>query len=146
MKTADIMTKNVHTIGPDETLKECARRLRERHVNGLVVVEEGSVAGIITKADIFKAILPGYADIMEDERHIASFEYIEERALKLYDLKVSALMSKPPVTIESDMPMVKAGSLMILKRVKQLPVMDNGRLAGIVTLTDIINAIWEKIP
>jgi len=54
-------------------------------------------------------------------------------------------MGTPPITITSDTPIVKAGSLMILKGIKQLPVVDNGRLSGIVTLTDIINYIMEKI-
>jgi CBS domain-containing protein len=110
-----------------------------------VVVNDGKVAGVITKADIFEAVLPSYADIMEDENNIASFEYIEERAHKLYDKKVQYFMGMPPITITSDTPIVKAGSLMILRRVKQLPVVDNGRLSGIVTLTDIINYITEKI-
>lgn len=145
MKTAEIMTKHVHIIGPDQTLKECAEILKKEHVNGLVVMKEGTVVGVITKTDIFKAILPSYADIMEDEHHIASFEYIEERAHKLYDLKVQNLMGSPPITITSDMPIVKAGSLMILRRVKQLPVVDNGKLSGIVTLTDIINYITKMI-
>jgi CBS domain-containing protein len=145
MKIAEVMTKQVHTIGPDQTLKECAEILKKRHVNGLVVVEGETVTGVITKADIFKAILPGYSDIMEDEKNIASFEYIEERAHKLYDLEVRALMGTPPITITSNTPVVKAGSLMILRRVKQLPVVDNGRLSGVVTLTDIINYITEKV-
>jgi CBS domain-containing protein len=145
MKIAEIMTKQVHTIGPDQTLKECAELLKKLHVNGLVVVNDGKVAGVITKADIFEAVLPSYADIMEDENNIASFEYIEERAHKLYDKKVQYFMGMPPITITSDTPIVKAGSLMILRRVKQLPVVDNGRLSGIVTLTDIINYITEKI-
>ncbi len=145
MKIAEIMTKQVHTIGPNQTLKECAEILKKYHVNGLVVVEGGTVLGVITKADMFKAVLPSYSDIMEDERHIASFEYIEERAHKLYDLTVRAIMGAPPITITSDTPIVKAGSLMILRRVKQLPVVDDGRLSGIVTLTNIINYITEKI-
>ena len=145
MKAAEVMTKQVHTIGPDQTLKECALMLKKNHVNGLVVVNNGKVAGVITKADIFKAILPGYSDIMEDEYHLASFEYIEERAHKLYDKKVRELMGTPPITIDCDTPIVKAGSLMIVKRVKQLPVVDNGRLSGIVTLTDIINTITERV-
>ena len=145
MKTADIMTKQIHTIGPDQTLKECAEILKKHHVNGLVVVEGETVVGVITKADIFKAILPSYSDIMEDEHPIVSFEYLEERAHKLYDLTVRALMGTPPITITGDTPIVKAGSLMILKRIKQLPVVDNGRLSGIITLTDIINYITEKI-
>jgi CBS domain-containing protein len=146
MKTAEIMTKQVHTIGPDQTLKECAEILKKHQVNGLVVLKEGTVVGVITKTDIFKAILPSYADILEDEQHIASFEYIEDRAHKLYDLKVRALMGTPPITVTSDMPIVKAGSLMILRRVKQLPVVDNSnKLLGIVTLTDIINYLSKKI-
>jgi CBS domain-containing protein len=144
MKVAEIMTKTVHTIRPGQSLKECAEILKKRHVNGLVVVEGVTVEGVITKADIFKAILPSYSDIIEDENNIASFEYIEERVNKLYYLEVRALMGTPPITITSDTPVVKAGSLMILRRVKQLPVVDDGRLSGIVTLTDIINYIAEK--
>jgi CBS domain-containing protein len=171
MKTAEIMTKQVHTIGPEQTLKDCAQILKKHHVNGLVVLNVETIVGVITKADIFKAILlnglvvldggtvagiiptseiskamlPGYSDIIDGERHMASFERIEERARQLDDLKVQILMSTPPITVTSDTPIVKAGSLMILKGIKQLPVVDNGRLSGIVTLTDIINYMMEKI-
>lgn len=145
MKVADVMTTQVHTIAPDQTLKECVEILRKHHVNGLVVMDDGKVAGIITKADIFRAMLPSYSDIMGDEHHMASFDYIEEHAYMLYDKKVQYLMSKPPIVIEGDTPLVKAGSLMILRKVKQLPVVDNGKLSGIVTLTDIIDCITTKI-
>jgi CBS domain-containing protein len=76
MKIAEIMTKQVRTIGPDRTLKECADILKKHHVNGLVVIEEDAVKGMITKADIFRAILPSYSDILEDESNITSFGYI----------------------------------------------------------------------
>jgi CBS domain-containing protein len=82
---------------------------------------------------------------MEGENNIASFEYIKERTHKLYGKKVQYIMGTPPITITSNTPIVKAGSLMIRNEVKQLPVVDNGRLSGIVTLTDIINYITEKI-
>lgn len=144
MKIADIMTKDVLTIGPDSSLRECAYVMKNRHVNGLVVLDGKKVVGVITKADIFKAILPTYTDIIEDEHHIASFEYIEERAHKLHDLKAKSIIGTPAITVESNMPVVKAGSIMILKRVKQLPVVDSGELKGIVTFTDIINYILEK--
>jgi len=145
MQIADIMTKQVHTIGPDRTLEECARTLKKHKLNGLVVLDGDVVAGVITKTDIFRSILPGYSDIIEDERHIASLEYIEERVHRLSDLKVRDIMGAPPITVGSDMRIVKAGSLMLLRKIKQLPVVDNGRLAGIVTLTDIINSITEKV-
>jgi CBS domain-containing protein len=171
MKTAEIMTKEVYTVGAEQTLKDCTQILKKQHVNGLVVLNGDTIVGVITKADIFKAILlnglvvldggtvagvvptseisramlPDYSDTKDGERHMASFERIEERAHQLDELKVRAIMGTPPITITSDTPIVKAGSIMILKGIKQLPVVDDSRLSGIVTLTDIINYIMEKI-
>jgi len=145
MKIAEIMTKKVHIIGPDSTLKECAEVLTKHHLNGLVVMEEDKVVGVITKADIFKAILPRYPDIVEEERYVSDFEYIEERVHKLFDMKVRDIMGSPPITISSNLPIIKAGSTMILRRVKQVPVVDKGKLVGIVTLTDIIGNLMKKM-
>lgn len=145
MKVGEIMTKEVHTIGPAQSLKECAEVLNKLHANGLVVVEDEKVIGVITKADIFKAILPRYPDIIEDERHMTDLEYIEERAHKLYEMEVREIMGTPAITVDSDMPIVKAGSTMILRRVKQVPVVDKDRLVGIITLTDIITSLLNKI-
>ena len=145
MKVGEIMTKEVYTIGPAQTLKECAEVMNKQHANGLVVMEDGKPIGVITKADIFKAILPRYPDIIEDERHMTDLEYIEERANKLYEMKVREIMGTPPITTSSDMPIIRAGSQMILRRVKQVPVVDKERLVGIITLTDIINHLLNKI-
>jgi CBS domain-containing protein len=60
-------------------------------------------------------------------------------------MKVEDLMGTPPITVSSDMPIIKAGSTMILRRVKQVPVIDKEKLVGIVTLTDIINNLMKKM-
>ncbi|MGQ9570207.1 MAG: CBS domain-containing protein [Thermodesulfovibrionales bacterium] len=60
-------------------------------------------------------------------------------------MKVRDIMGTPPITVNSNMPVVKAGSAMILRRVKQVPVVDNGKLVGIITLTDIINNLLKKV-
>jgi CBS domain-containing protein len=145
MKIGEIMTKKVNTISPDSNLEECAEILNRYNVNGLVVMEKDKVVGVITKADIFKAILPRYPDIIEEERYVSDLEYIEERANKLFEMKVKDIMGSPAITVNSNMPVVKAGSAMILRRVKQVPVVDKGKLVGIVTLTDIINNLLKKI-
>jgi CBS domain-containing protein len=145
MKVSEIMTKTVHTIEPDQTLKKAAETMNKHKTNGLIVVEDGKTVGVITKADIFKSILPRYPDIIEDERHMTDLEYIEERAHKLYEMNVSEIMGAPPITVSSDMPIVRAGSTMILRRVKQVPVVDKNKLVGIITLTDIINYLLKKI-
>ncbi len=145
MKVSEIMTKKVYTISPDSTLKECAEALNKYNINGLVVVEKEKVVGVITRSDIFKAILPRYPDIIEEERYVSDLEYVEERANKLFEMEVKDIMGAPPITVNSDMPIVKAGSTMILRRVKQVPVVDKGKLVGVITLTDIINNFLKKI-
>ncbi len=145
MKVADIMTKEVRTIEPDKTLKECVLTMNKYRANGLVVVKNEKVVGVITKADIFKAILPRYPDIIDEERYMTDLEYIEERAHMLYEMKVSDIMGAPPITVSSDTPVVKAGSTMLLRRIKQVPVVDKNKLVGIITLTDIINSLLKKI-
>jgi CBS domain-containing protein len=145
MKVTDIMTRQVHTIAPDKTLVECAEVLNRNKVNGAVVVDNQKVVGVITKADIFRSILPSYTDYMEDPGHVTRLEFLEERIDRLNEVRVMSVMSGMPITIESDSPVVKAGSLMIARRVKQLPVVDSGRLVGIVTLTDVVNFLRKKL-
>lgn len=145
MKVGDVMVRKVYTISPSNTLRECVAVLNKCKVNGLVVMKEDKVVGVITKADIFKAVLPRYLDVIGEERYVADLEYVEERAQKLLEIKVEDLMGTPPIAVSSDIPIIKAGSTMILRRVKQLPVVDKKKLVGIVTLTDIINNLIKKM-
>jgi len=145
MKVGDIMTKRVHTTAPNISLRECARVLERTRVNGLVVTEGKKVVGVITKTDIFKAILPRYPENIEEERSMSDVEYIKERVSKLFEMKAKDIMGSPPITVSGDVPVIRAGSIMLLRRVKQIPVVEKGKLVGIVTLTDIISKALKKI-
>ena len=144
MEVGKIMSKKVHTIGPDSSLKECAEILKKTGVNGLVVTEGDKVLGIITKTDLFKVILPRYPENFEEEKHMSDVEYIEERIDKLFKMHVKDIMGAPPIKLHSKAPVIRAGSLMMLRRVKQIPIVDDEKLVGIVTLTDIIHNVSER--
>jgi CBS domain-containing protein len=144
MKISDIMSREVKTTTPDATLKECLETLMKLHLNGLVVMEGDKVAGLLTKADIFRAVLPTQADIAEEELYMKDLEFIEERVYKCLEKSAGERMGKPVMTLSADVPIVKAGSTMILQKIKQVPVVDGGRLVGIVTLTDILGALLKK--
>jgi CBS domain-containing protein len=144
MKISEIMSKNVYTTTPEATLKESLDLLVKERLNGLVVVEGGKVVGVVTKADIFRAILPTQCDICEDEQLMKDPEYVEERIFKFLGTTVDKIMGTPPVTTPSNVPIVKAGSILVLRRIKQIPVVDDGALVGIVTLSDIISALRKK--
>jgi CBS domain-containing protein len=144
MKISEIMSRNVYTTTPEATLKESLDILARERVNGLVVVEGEKVVGVVTKADIFRAILPTQCDICEDELLMKDPEYVEERIFKFLGITVDKIMGAPPVTTTSNVPIVKAGTILVLRRIKQIPVVDDGALVGIVTLSDIISALRKK--
>ena len=144
MKIREIMSRDVRTTTPQAALKECLELLMKLRLNGLVVMEGDKIAGLVTKADIFRAILPTQTDIAEDELYMKDPEYTEERIFKCLDKSVVEIMGKPAFTLDVDTPIVKAGTTMILNKIKQLPVVDNGKLAGIVTLSDILGVLLKK--
>jgi acetoin utilization protein AcuB len=72
-------------------------------------------------------------------------EYIEEHVYKYFEIKVKEIMATPAISATGDMSIIRAGSMMTLRKVKQLPVMDGGRLTGIVTLTDILGGLLKKV-
>jgi CBS domain-containing protein len=139
------MTKKVFTITPESSLKECSKILEKTRVNGLVVQEGQKVVGVITKTDLFKVILPRYPENIVEEQYMSELEYIEERINKLFEMKVKDIMGSPPITVNSGVPSIRAGSIMLLRRVKQIPVVDEGKLVGIVTLTDIISNFSKRL-
>lgn len=145
MKVKEVMKRSVVTVSKDASIKECGDLLERHDINGAPVIYNGRVAGVITRADIFKSILPRYPEIFEEERYLMDFEYIEERIGKISELKVQDLMGSPAMTLDQDTPLVKAGSIMVLRKVKQMPVMEKDKLVGIVTLTDICRNLLSRV-
>jgi acetoin utilization protein AcuB len=144
MKVKEVMKKSVITVNKDASIKECGDLLEKHDINGVPVTDNGRIVGVITRADIFKSILPRYPEIFEEERYLMDFEYIEERIDKISKLKVHDLMGAPAMTLDQDTPLVKAGSVMVLRKVKQMPIMDKDKLVGIITLTDICRNLLSR--
>jgi len=145
MKVKEIMKTKVITINKNATIKECGDLLEKYNINGAVVVNnENQVVGIITRTDIFKAILPRFPEIFEGESYLTDFEAIEERVHKINKLKIEELMTTPIIAVNPETPLIKAGSIMILRRIKQMPVIKDDRLLGIITLTDICKYLIAK--
>jgi len=141
MKVKDIMSRSLVKTGPGYTIKEVGRFLLKHRLNSMPVVDNHDrPLGIITQADLFRTILPSQDELFREEGYW-DFEKIEERAKGVAGMKVENVMSKPVITVEEDTPVVQAGSTLLLKKIKQLPVVKGGRLTGIVTLADIIEAL-----
>ena len=143
MKLKEIMKHPVITVKSEATLKECGDLLQEHNINGAPVVDNDHVVGVITRADIFRSILPRYPEIYKDEQQLMDLEYIEARIDKVIKMKVSEVMVSPAMTLDQETTILKAGSILTLRRIKQMPVMEEDKLVGIITLKDIFRHIME---
>jgi len=120
LRLRDVMRSPVLTIDADEPVHKAAHVMSVNNIGCLVVTSGGKPVGIVTERDILKKV-------------VAMCRNPEA-------VKVSEIMSKPLVTGEPDMDIVYAAKLMVGRNVKRLPVVENGKLVGIVTLTDLIRA------
>lgn len=120
-----IMTRDVVTIKEDENVSNAAKIMSKRNISCLVVMNDGEVIGILTENDLMRKIIaegknPG-------------------------DLLVRNIMTSPVIFVDPDYIVLKASRLMKKKGIRRIPIIKNGRLQGIVTQDDLVNAISTVI-
>ena len=142
MKVKEIMIMSVLETKVDNTIKEVSRLLIKNHINSMPVVDDdGTLIGIVTQADIFRALLPSYDELYKDGEYL-NFEQIEKRSTEVKNTNIGEIMTKSVLYVDEDTPVVKAGSIMLLKKIKQIPVVNtNNKLVGIITFNDIIEEL-----
>jgi CBS domain-containing protein len=138
----DVMTRPVRTVGPDTPLKDVARLLIESGISGVPVVDAaGAVLGIVSEAD-FLMKEQGAAAV--HHRRMATFlgETAETRAQleKVAARTAGEAMTAPAQAIAPSRPLHEAAALMTQRRINRLPVIESGRLVGIVTRADLVRA------
>ena len=114
----DVMSKNVKTVRPNSTINEVVRKMNKFEIGSIVVADGEKPVGIITERDILRRVL---------EVTVASEA-----------MKAKEIMTSPVLTIGSEATTEEAATLMNLKRIKKIPVLEDGKLIGIVTSTDIV--------
>jgi CBS domain-containing protein len=139
MKVGDVMTREVVTVPPGASLKEAAQLLVDNRISGLPVVNsEGGVIGILSEGDLlFKE--KGGPGVRRRFPWLVDSLAVADRA-KLEARVVGEAMTAPAQTIAADRPIAAAAGLMIEHRINRLPVVEDGKLVGIVTRADLVRA------
>jgi len=119
-KLRKIMVENVVTVKPNDTIKKAAQLMNLHGISSLVVVDSGKPVGIITERDMLDRVL--------------------NKSMVTTEAAVTDIMSKPVVTACPNMRAGDAAKIMIERGIKKLPVVENGRLVGIVSLTDLLRS------
>jgi len=126
------------TVDPKTPLREILRLMLRHHLNDILVVDsEQKLAGIVTYSDLSRKLLPTQKELMEHEEYFLSPESMEDRVRDITDLPVDAIMTKNVITVSPDDEALHAGATMTARRIKQLPVVRNHRVIGIISHTDI---------
>ena len=137
MKVRELMTEHVISVRPDTSLREAAALLTKHRITGLPVVNDaGEVVGVLSETDIV-AKASGSAD----RGGALSWLFGSDAgAAKLTAQTVAEAMSAPATTITPARPVHEAARKMIAEGVNRLPVVDKGKLVGILTRADIVRA------
>lgn len=146
MTVADAMRKEVVVISPGATLRSACRIIFGGQVGGLPVVDKrGKLVGIVVEKDILRLFFPSSQEYVEDFTHAKDFQLMEEKISETLSLPVEKFMSRNPLTVGPQTPLLKAASLMITKRVGRLPVIDgHKKLVGILSHGDIFRSLVRK--
>ena len=151
----DIMSAEFDTVRPDASVEEAVRLIAEakarktgyRAISVLVTDEVDQLIGIISIFDVLYHLRPPFLNYEVDSLPVWEGEmevYIEQ----FKDLKVEQIMSTPVMTISPEDPLMLAIDRMIKKKTRRLPVVKDGRIMGVVYLTDLFQHLcktWLKM-
>lgn len=130
MRVRDVMTTEMVTVEPETPIFQAQKLMREHQVRKLPVVTGGRLVGMVTH-DLFMEVTPSKA---------TGFG-VQEMHYLLNEMKVNQVMDKNPVTVSPDMPFEEALNLGQQKGNTGFPVMEDGKLVGIITNGDIIRLL-----
>jgi CBS domain-containing protein len=137
---ADIMNREVISVGPETSLAEVAEIMGRANVSGVPVVDgDRRVVGVISQRDFLKRLGAGEPNFMS--LVAACLKYRGCVALPVKQQRAADLMSAPAVTVRPDTPMQEVAARFEANQINRVPVVDaGGRLVGIITRGDLVRA------
>lgn len=139
------MQIKVITIHKSATYEDAARLLYEKEISGAPVIDDaGNLVGIISEKDLFKVLYPFYHSFHDNPELYTDFE---EREKKIQEIKghiIEKIMSTKIISVGPETPIMKVGGIMLAKGIHRLPVVEDGKLIGLVSRGQIFKKILEK--
>jgi len=121
LQVKDVMVKDIITVEAEETVKKAAELMDKHNIGCLIVINFGNPVGIVTERDMLKKVILERRDPGK--------------------VKVGNIMSAPLMTSHPQADIRDAVRLMNERRIKKLPVIDDGNLVGLVSLTDVMRSL-----
>jgi CBS domain-containing protein len=147
----EIMETDVPTVTVADSVETVLHILRDNDLPGVPVVNEGGrCVGIITEEDLVLTDenedfhMPHYFQLFGGIVFLESVSHWEDRVRKAFAATAEDMMTADPVTIEPDATVREAAKLIARKKHNRLPVVEHGRLVGVVTRVDVLDALTSN--
>jgi CBS domain-containing protein len=145
------MERDVVTVSPDDDVETLLRVMQEHELPGVPVVNEGGrCVGIVTEADLVLSEeeadlhLPHYINLFGGVVFLEPLKRFEDRLRKAFASNVEDMMTPDPVTVEAAASVEEAARLIAERKHNRLPVVEHGRLVGVVTRLDVLDALTRE--
>ncbi|MGB6068182.1 MAG: CBS domain-containing protein [Desulfomonilaceae bacterium] len=145
-KVADVMTRDVITVTPETTLRELANILAEKHINGAPVVDDkGKVLGVVSESDLVDQNRPLHIPtvfvILDSVIPLENPWRLQKEFKRLAATTVGDIYSRPAFSVDPDTDLSEVARIMSEKKLYTLPVIEGGKLVGIVGKADVIRSL-----
>jgi CBS domain-containing protein len=143
MLVHNVMSTGVVTAQPTDTVRSVVMKMLSRHCGAIPVVgEESRLIGMVTLRDVLLPLYPNYGEYIHDNVHSRDFVEMEEGYPEVLEQRVQEVMSLNPLTISPKAPVLEAASYMGLKNFRRIPVVEKGKLVGMVSIGDINRGLF----
>ena len=145
MKAQDIMTRDVTTVRPDTSVRDIAALMVEKHISGVpVLTDDGKIVGMVSQSDLLHR-----AEVGTERKHkwwfrtFADSDALAREYAKAHGLKAHDIMSRYVVSVRDDAELRDVADILDSHRIKRVPVVQEGRLVGIITRGDLVRALSQ---
>lgn len=130
---SEIMTKDPITVTQDQTLYEANKLFGQHNIRHIPVVEKGHLIGMVSQTDLLRI---SYADLDEKDEAVVPAVY------EMFN--IGDIMTRVPVFVDISSTIKETAEILARQSFHSLPVLDQGKLVGIVTTTDLINYLLKQ--
>ncbi len=143
MIVGDVMSTGVVTAKATDTVRSVVAKMLSRHCGAIPVVDnEGKLLGLVAVRDVMIPLYPNYGDYIHDNVHSRDFQEMEEGYPEVMKKPVGDIMTKNPLTVAPHDPILQAASYMGLKHFRRIPVEENGKLVGMISMGDVNRGLF----
>jgi len=147
MNAADVMVRHVVTVRPDDSVADAVKLLVANDISAVPVVDEhGGVVGVLSESDLIHR-----SEIGTEKHHpwwleaVMPASHLAGEFAKAHGRRVSEIMSTRPVTAKEDASLAEIAMLLERRRIKRVPIVRDGKLVGIVSRSNLIQALASSL-